>query len=98
MTGTAWDAWRAGWVGLALLCALAVLGWYVQRRRGYVTRRWPRLNRGYWWAVVSIVTSAAVALIPLAAAGDLGVEAIRVQVGASVLYLVQGNLGDGEAS
>jgi hypothetical protein len=48
--------------------------------------------------VVSIVTSAAVALIPLAAAGDLGVEAIRVQVGASVLYLVQGNLGDGEAS
>jgi hypothetical protein len=65
---TAWRAMRAGYVGPAVLLFVFLAGVQAQKKKGYIIKRWPRLNDGRAWAAVAIVTSTAVTLVPLAIA------------------------------
>lgn len=89
----AWWALRAGYLGPALLLGVFAAGAHLQRRRGYVIKRWPKLNDGRVWAVVSIITVAAGTLIPLAIANALTVHAIYGALLGSLLLFVKSHLG-----
>lgn len=85
----AWWALRAGFLGPALLFAMFAVGIAARERRGWIIKRWPVLNDGRVWAVVSIITMAVGTLIPLAAANALTREAVwAALVGSVGLYLM----------
>lgn len=99
----AWWALQAGYVGPGLLFVIFLGGVQAQRKKGYIVKRWPRLNDGRAWAVVAIVTSTTVTLLPLAGAEISGADpnALTFRVvffhGASSLFLyLKSHLGGAE--
>ena len=83
-----WWALRAGYIGPGLLFLVFGAGAWARHRRGYIVRRWPRLDDGRAWAVVTILTVAAGTLVPLAAANALTASAGWAALIASIgLYI-----------
>jgi hypothetical protein len=76
----AWWALQAGYVGPGLILIVFAGGAVVLKRKGYIIKRWPRLNDGRAWAVVAIVTSTSVTLLPLAIAETAGEGTLTFRV------------------
>lgn len=86
------EAWRGGWVSVGVLVAIWFAGVSAMHRRGTIIKRWPRLDVGRAWALVSIGTSGVATLVPLAIVGDLDAAAVKVQLALAAGLLMQGDM------
>ena len=72
---TGWRGYRLGWGGVVSVVALYFGGRALIKRRGYVIRRWPRLNVGEAWATLSVLVAGAGGVLLPALMGDLTLPA-----------------------
>lgn len=86
------EAWRGGWVSVGVLVVIWFAGVTAMKRRGWIIKRWPRLDVGRAWALVSIATSGVATLVPLAIVGDLDAAAVNVQLALAAGLLMQGDM------
>ena len=87
-----WWAMRKGIVGIVLLFAIHFGGAALYRRRGYIVKRWPRLDVGKAWAVLSVTVSTTATLVPLAITGDLTSAVVLAQLGGAVGLLTHSTM------
>lgn len=72
---TGWRGYRLGWGGVVSVVALYFGGRALIKRRGYIARRWPRLNVGEAWATLSVLVAGAGGVLLPALMGDLTLPA-----------------------
>lgn len=91
---TAWWAWKAGWVPFLAMLAFFLVGAGLMKRRGYIVKRWPRLDVGFVWAWLSIAVGGVASLLPIAVDGHLDASAIKAQLGLAIGVLIRGSMDD----
>jgi len=79
-----WTALKHGYVGPTALFVVFGIGAWLRVERGYLVKKWPKLDDGKAWAVASIATVAAGTLVPLAISNALTPGAVWSAVVASV--------------
>lgn len=84
--------WRAGWGAILVMAGFYAAGAIAAYKRGYIVRRWPRLDVSRAWAALSVALGIVATLIQIGIAGDLDSDAIQKQLAFAFGLFAQGNM------